>query len=131
MKLKIIYCFVLAFLIHPSVFGQKPDTNRMILGTWNYNTAYDTIAVAAINNPVDTLSVYPFVSRLSIKEKDAILFDDSKKLKAKWQINDSNQIIFFLQDGRVLKYTITDITPHSLELKEESGQGSTIGYKKK
>lgn len=131
MKLKLIFCFVFAALIHSSSFGQKQNTNKMIIGTWEYDIAYDTIAMAATNTIPDTASMYPMFLTLRIKEKEAVLFDISKKTKAAWDVNESSQIRFVLKDGRVLKYAITSLTSNSLELKELSAQGSILGYKKR
>jgi hypothetical protein len=71
------------------------------------------------------------MDRLKIREKKAVLFDGSKKLKATWDINDSNQITFFIKDGRIFRYAITALTFNSLELKELSDRGGTLGYRKK
>ena len=138
MKLKNIFCVVIAFLFHILSFAQKENTVRTIKGTWNYDIAYDTFAVATINidgtsiNMVDTSDAYPtFIHRLKIKRKKAVLFDGSKKLKATWDINDSNQITFFIKDGRILRYAITKLTFNSLELRQLKEQGGTLGYRKK
>lgn len=131
MKLKLIFCFALAALIHPSSFGQKQNTNKMIIGTWDYDVAYDTIAMASTNTIPDTASMFPMFMTLRIKEKGAVLFDISKKTKAAWDVNESSQIRFVLKDGRVLKYAITSLTPQSLELKELSTMGSILGYKRR
>lgn len=132
MKLKTIFCIILTALIHASSFSQEPKADRLIIGTWNYDIAYDTIAVAVTNNIIDTsVNHQIFISRLKIKKKEAVLFEGQKRLKSTWVINGSNEISFLLNDGRVLKYTITALTPHSLELKELGILGSTLGYKKK
>lgn len=130
MKLNIIVCVVIALLFRIQSFAQKTGTDRSIIGTWNYDIAYDTIAVAT-NNIIDTSKAYSiFISRLKIKEKEAVLFDGSKKLKATWDINDSNQITFSIKDGRILRYAITALTTDKLELKELREPASTIGYRK-
>jgi ABC-type transport system substrate-binding protein len=132
MKFKIIVCVLLGFLVHPSSFGQKAQTNKLIVGTWNYVVAYDTIAPVRTNGIVDTSTRYPvFISRLKIKDKEAVLFNGSKKLKATWEINDNKEITFSLRKGGVFKYLITSLTPVSLELRELAPLGSTSGYKMK
>jgi hypothetical protein len=101
----------------------------MIIGTWNYDIAYDTFAVAVTSNIIDPN--YPmFFTRLKIEKNKAVLFGASKRLKATWDINENSQITFLLRSGMLLKYAITFLTPNSLELKELGNQGSTSGYKR-
>ena len=54
MKLETFFCFILVVLIHASSFSQEQKTDRLIIGTWNYGIAYDTIAVAGTNAITDT-----------------------------------------------------------------------------
>ncbi len=101
------------------------DVNKMILGKWKYNVAYDTIAVASLGNENNI-----FLTDIVIKRKKAKLHSAPEKWNATWEIKNSNELYFYLDNSKVLKYLITKITSNSLELREFGLDISTLGYKK-
>ena len=105
------------------------EINKMILGKWEYNVAYDTIAVANLGNENKTNNI--FLSNIQIKKKKAKLRSALEQLNATWEIKNSNELYFYLDNRKVLKYLITKLTSNFLELREFGLDISTLGYKKK
>ncbi|CAN5510036.1 hypothetical protein BH11BAC3_BH11BAC3_23630 [soil metagenome] len=105
------------------------DVNKMILGKWKYNVAYDTIAIASLGNKNNTNNI--FLTEIVIKRKKAKLHSTPEKLNATWEIKNTNELYFYFDNSKVLKYLITKITSNSLELREFGLDISTLGYKKK
>jgi hypothetical protein len=104
------------------------EINKMILGKWEYNVAYDTIAVARLGNENKTNNI--FLTDIQIKRKKAKLRSAPEKWNATWEIKNSNELYFYLDNNKVLKYLITKLTNNSLELREFGLDISTLGYKK-
>ena len=105
------------------------EINKMILGKWEYNVAYDTIAVSNLGNENKTNNV--FLTDIVIKSKKAKLRSAPEQWNATWEIKNSNELYFYLDNSKVLKYLITKLTSNSLELREFGLDISTLGYKKK
>lgn len=123
-------------LISVLIFGSfilkgqiKDDVNKMILGKWKYNMAYDTIAVAGLGNGNNTNNI--FLTHIVIKRKKAKLRSTFELWNATWEIKNSNELYFYLDNSKVLKYLITKLMSNFLELREFGLDISTLGYKKK
>lgn len=105
------------------------EINKMILGKWEYNVAYDTIAVASLGNENKTNNI--FLTDIQIKRKKAKLSGAPEVWNATWEIKNSKELYFYLDNCKVLKYLIIKLTSNSLELREFGLDISNIGYKKK
>jgi hypothetical protein len=106
---------------------------KLIVGNWKYNIVSDTIA------EVDTTDFYkPFAERekkmfftkIKVNKSTAKLSDDKEKLNATWEIKNSNELYFFIENNKILKYLIIKLTNDTLELREPNSKISTLVYNK-
>lgn len=111
----------------------KTEQEKLILGTWKYNIVSDTIA------EVDTTDFYkPFAEReikiffikIKVNKSTAKLSDYKEKLNATWEIKNSNELYFFIENNKILKYLIIKLTNDTLELREPNSKISTLVYNK-
>ncbi|MFV8334547.1 lipocalin family protein [Flavobacterium sp. RSP29] len=131
MKKVLIFIFLLAFLSPKAQNNAKQE--KLIRGTWKYNVAYDTIA------EVDTTDFYKpyaerekkmFFTKIKVKKTTAKLSDYLEKWNVTWEIKNSNELYFFLEDKKILKYLIIKLTDNTLELREPNSKVSTLVYYK-
>ena len=127
----LIFLFLISFLTLKAQNRNKQE--KLILGTWKYNVAYDTIA------EVDTTDFYKpyterekkmFFTKIWVKKTTAKLSDYTDKWNVTWEIKNSNELYFFLDDKKILKYLIIKLTNNTLELREPNSKVSTLGYYK-
>ena len=132
--MKGIFVFLFLLINLSSKAQNNIGREKLIIGKWNYNIAYDTIAV------VDTADFYKpfherekkvFLTELKIKKGTAKLTDFPEKLDATWEIRNQDELYFFLENKRILKYIITKLNADTLELREPDATISTLGYYKK
>jgi hypothetical protein len=132
MKKALIFIFFVGCLT--SSAQTKSEQEKLILGTWKYNIFYDTVA------EVDTIDFYKpfeerekkyFFTKIKINKSKAKLYDDPEKLNATWEIKNSNELYFFLENNKILKYIITKLTLDTLELRDSNSKISTNGYYRK
>ncbi|MGG7035380.1 MAG: hypothetical protein ACI7YS_09335 [Flavobacterium sp.] len=128
--------FVFLFLlINLSLKAQNNiDPEKLIIGKWKYNIASDTIAevdTADFYKPFDEREKKVFLTELKIKKGVAKLTDFPEKLNATWEIRNQNELYFFLENKRILKYIIIKLNVDTLELREPDATISTLGYYKK
>jgi hypothetical protein len=109
------------------------EQEKLILGTWKYNIISDRIA------EVDTSDLYkPFAGRekkmfftkIKINKSTAKLSDYKEKLNATWEVENSNELYFFIENNKILKYLIIKLTSDTLELREPNSKISTLVYYK-
>ncbi|MBG6063666.1 hypothetical protein IWX83_003482 [Flavobacterium sp. CG_9.1] len=131
MKKVLFFIFLLAFLTSKAQNSTKQE--KLIIGTWKYNVAYDTIA------EVDTTDFYKpyaerekkyFFTKIKVKKSTAKLSDYLEKWNVTWEIKNSNELYFFLEDKKIVKYLIIKLTSDTLELREPNSKISTLGYYK-
>ena len=132
MKKVLIFIFLVVCLTSRAQI--KSEQEKLILGTWEYNIFYDTVA------EVDTIDFYKpfeerekkyFFTKIKINKSIAKLSDDTEKWNATWEIKNSNELYFFLENNKILKYIITKLTLDTLELREPNSKISTNGYYRK
>ena len=132
--MKEIFFFLFLLISLSSKAQNNIDREKLIIGKWEYNIAYDTIAV------VDTADFYipfherekkVFLTELKMKKKTAKLTDFPDKLNATWEIKNGNELYFYLKNKRVLKYIVTKLTSDTLELRYPDAKISTLGYYKR
>lgn len=132
MKKALIFIFLLAALI--SKAQNNSANEKLILGKWEYNVAYDTIAAidtADFYKPFEQREKVMFFMEIKIKKSTATLSEDSEKYNATWQLKNENELYFFLENKKTLKYIITKLTAHTLEFREPGDTVSAFGYYKK
>lgn len=105
------------------------EVNKMVLGKWKYDVSYDTIAVSSLGNENKTNNI--FLTTIKIKRKKAKLHRGNEHWNATWDIKNSNELYFYLDNKKVLKYLITKLSGNSMELREFGLDISTLGYIKK
>ncbi len=109
---------------------QQLPPEKLILGKWKYDISYDTIAVVDTSHFHGKWEAPLFFLQISFKKSMALLSDLPEKRKAMWEINNGNELYFYLDDKKVLKYRITKLTKRALELRTEGVPISTLGYKR-
>jgi hypothetical protein len=132
-KMKRISFFIFLLTSLCSRAQNNTEQEKFILGTWKYNTVSDGIA------EVDTTDFYKpfaerekkmFLTKIKINKSTAKLSDYKEKLNATWEIKNSNELYFFLENNKILKYLIIKLTTDTLELREPNSKTSTLGYYK-
>ena len=126
--------FIIFLLTSLNSNAQNNTTQeKLILGTWKYNIVSDTIA------EVDTTDFYkPFAERekkmfftkIKVSKSTAKLSDYKEKLNATWEIKNSNELYFFIENNKILKYLIIKLTNDTLELREPNSKISSLVYNK-
>jgi hypothetical protein len=129
MKVNILISILILSVFTLKGQQSQKEVNKMILGKWEYNVAYDTIAVSSLGNENKTNNI--FLTTIKIKRKKAKLRSGAEQWNATWVIKNSNELYFYLDNEKILKYLITNLSGSSLELREFGLDISTLGYIKK
>lgn len=104
------------------------DYDKMLIGKWEYDIAYDTIAVTTYGIEV---SENFFFSNMKISKKGIKISDSTEKWSGKWEVKNNNELLIYLDNSKTLKYYITKMEGNILELKSFGAAIPTLGYKKK
>lgn len=109
------------------------EQEKLILGTWKYNITSDTIAevdTTYFHKPFVEREKIMFFSKIKVNKSTAKLSDYQGKLNATWEIKNSNELYFFIENNKILKYVIIKLTNDTLELREPNSKTSTLIYNK-
>jgi hypothetical protein len=129
MKINFLSLVLVLFYTNFS-FGQTKtgEYKKMLIGKWEYNVAYDTIAVADDGkNESDNF----FFGKMKISKDKIIISDMTEKWTGRWEVKNNNEFLIYLEDNRTLKYYITNLNNNKLELQSFGVAIPTLGYKRK
>ncbi|QIG88523.1 lipocalin family protein [Chryseobacterium sp. POL2] len=123
------FLIILNLLIGISSFGQSKHSEykKMLNGKWEYNVAYDTIAVAI--SEMEKNDNF-FFTDMKINNDNIVIDDSTDKWNGKWELN-NNELIIKLDNRKILKYYITKLTKNEIELQEFGAKIPSLGYKKR
>ena len=123
-------CLILVLFSTNFSFGQTktPDYTKMLIGKWEYNVAYDTIAVADDGkNESDNF----FFDKMKISKAKIIISNMVEKWTGRWEVQNDNEFLIHLENNKTLKYHITSLNNNNLELQSFGVAIPTLGYKRK
>jgi hypothetical protein len=133
-NMKGIFFFLFLLIALSSNAQNNTEREKMIIGKWKYNTASDSPAevdTADFYKPLNERKIRVFLSELKIKKRTAKLTDFPEKLNATWEIKNKDELYFFLENKKILKYIIIKLNDDTLELREPDATISTLEYFKK
>lgn len=111
-------------------FGQTKieEHRKMLIGKWNYDVAYDTIAVAADGkNDADNF----FFIKMKISKDKIRISDINESWNGRWEVTINNEFLIYLNNNKTLKYYITKLNNKNLELQNFGIAIPTLGYTRK
>jgi len=128
MKNKFLSLTLLMF-VTTFALGQNKvaEYKELLIGKWEYNVAYDTLAVA--NNGKEESENF-FFTDMKIKETQVKISVMAKKWQGKWEIKNNNEFFIYL-NNKTLKYYITKLKGNNLELQSFGVEIPTLGYRRK
>ncbi|GEM_PF-3943767 len=129
--MKNIFLSLILVLFYTNVsFGQTKieEHRKMLIGKWNYDVAYDTIAVAADGkNDSDNF----FFIKMKISKDKIRISDINESWNGKWEVTINNEFLIYLNNNKTLKYYITKLNNKNLELQNFGIAIPTLGYTRK
>ncbi len=102
MKKRILYLILSLTVTSNFAFGQSnlAENKKLLIGKWEYNVAYDTIAVADIRNKE---TEYVFFTDMKISKSKISISDLTEKLNGKWELINNNQFFVYLDNKKNIK----------------------------
>ncbi|MEL1241190.1 hypothetical protein [Flavobacterium flavipallidum] len=129
---RIFFIFFLLIFLNSNA-QNKTAQEKLFLGTWKYNVVSDTIAevdTADYHKPFSEREIKMFFTKIKVNKSSAKLYDYEGTLNATWEINNSNELYFSIENNEILKYLIIKLTNNTLELRELNSKISTLVYNK-
>ncbi|WP_128414206.1 hypothetical protein [Chryseobacterium sp. Leaf394] len=120
--------FILFFATYSSAQSEKLDYKNLLIGKWEYNIAYDTIAVV---DDGKNRSENFFFTDMKISKDKIKISDYNEKLDGHWELKNYNQLFIYLKNKKVLKYSITTLDNENIELQIFGFPIPTLGFKRK
>lgn len=120
--------FIIFFATYSYAQSKKTDYKNLLIGKWEYNIAYDTIAVADDGrNRSDNF----FFNDMTISKDKIKILDSAVKSDGYWELKNNNRLFIYLKNKKVLKYFITKLDDENIELQIFGFPIPTLGYKRK
>jgi hypothetical protein len=129
-KKNIFFSLILVVFYTNFSFGQTKmdEYKKMLIGKWNYDVAYDTIAVASDGkNASDNF----FFIRMKISKDKIRISNINQNWNGRWEVNINNEFLIYLNNNKTLKYNITKLNNKNLELQNFGVSIPTLGYIRK
>jgi len=120
--------FIFFFATYSYAQSEKTDYKNLLIGKWEYNISYDTIAV--VDDGRNRSDNFFFTDMIISKDKIKIL-DSAEKLDGNWELKNNNQLFIYLKNKKILQYFITKLDNENIELQVFGFPIPTLGYKRK
>ncbi|MCE6991441.1 hypothetical protein [Dyadobacter sp. CY323] len=106
----------------------KTEYNKLLIGSWEYDVAYDTVGVAS--NGIEETENF-FFKDMIVTENKVRISDMTAKWNGRWEIKNTDELFIYLNNKKTLKYCITKLQDKNIELQSFGDAFPTLGYKRK